>query len=80
MFILGKISYVVVYKRLRASRLVPDIVTTKSKAVMKDFVEAIDNLVNCKSISLVLKDFSLEFYEKIMNALCFILCEIFEGW
>lgn len=64
MFILGKLSCVVIYKRLRASRLVPDIVTTKSKAVMKDFVEAIDNLVNCNRISLVLKDFSLEFYEK----------------
>jgi hypothetical protein len=72
-FILGKLSCMVIYKWLRASRLVTDIVTIKSKAMMKDFVEAIDNLVSCKSISLVLKYFSLEFYEKKMNSIWFYI-------
>jgi len=45
---LGKFGCVVC-KRWRASRLMFDIVTTRSKAAMKDLVEAIDNLMNCRN-------------------------------
>ena len=45
----GKFGCVVVCKRWRASRLMLDIVTTRSKAMMKDLLDAIDNLMNCKS-------------------------------
>jgi hypothetical protein len=45
----GKFGCVVVCNRWRASRLMLDIVTTRSKAAMKDLVEAIDNLMNCRN-------------------------------
>jgi hypothetical protein len=51
MGILGKFGCVVVCKRWRASRLMLmlDMVTTKSRVVIKDLFEAIDSLMNCRS-------------------------------
>ncbi|GAU30558.1 hypothetical protein TSUD_65680 [Trifolium subterraneum] len=43
----GKFGCVVVCKRWRASMLMLDIVTTRSKVVMKDLLGAIDSLMNC---------------------------------
>jgi hypothetical protein len=45
----GKFGCVVVCKRWRASRFMLDIVTTRSNAMMKDFFDAIDSLMNCWS-------------------------------
>jgi hypothetical protein len=47
--ILGKFGCVVVCKRWRASKVMLDIVTTRSKAIMKDLFDAIDSLMNCGS-------------------------------
>ncbi|PNY02300.1 hypothetical protein L195_g025605 [Trifolium pratense] len=49
--ILGKFGCVVVCKRCLASRLMLmlDMVTTKSRVVMKDLLEAIDSLMNCRN-------------------------------
>lgn len=49
---LGKFGCVVVCKRWRASRLIMfmlEMVTRKSNDVMKDLLEAIDSLMNCRS-------------------------------
>ena len=47
----GKFGCVVVCNRWRASKLMfmLDMVTTRSKAMMKDLLDAIDNLMNCRS-------------------------------
>jgi hypothetical protein len=45
----GKFGCVVVCKRWRASRFMLDIVTTRSKAMVKDLFDAIDSLMNCWS-------------------------------
>jgi hypothetical protein len=47
--ILGKFGCVVVCKRWRASKLMLEIVITKSKTMMKDLFDAIDSLMNCWS-------------------------------
>lgn len=46
---LGKFGCEVACKRLRASRLMLDIATTKSKVMVKDFIVAIDNSINFSS-------------------------------